>query len=46
MNNENRVFILTINGENFTIDPSGSMAITTSGKAIRLSDQDRSRYGR
>lgn len=43
---ENRVFILTLNGERFTIDASGTMAITVSGKAVVLADQDRSRYGR
>lgn len=43
---ENRVFIVTINGEKFAIDPTGEMAITVSGRAIKLADQDRSRYGR
>lgn len=27
-----------LNGELFTVDPTGDMAITVSGKAIRLAD--------
>lgn len=30
-----------LNGELFTVDQTGNLAITVSGKAIRLSDQER-----
>lgn len=34
-----RKFIVTINGERFTVDPTGTLAITTSGRAIGLEDK-------
>ena len=44
MSKKNEVELLPVllNGKLFAIDASGSMAITTDGKAIRLSDPVRS----
>lgn len=38
---------ILLNGKLFSVDPSGTMAITTDGKAIRLSDPEvkRRRFG-
>lgn len=41
-----RIFIITINGKRFQLDPTGTLAITTDGTAFRLEDQDRKRWGR
>jgi hypothetical protein len=43
MKNESIVLLpVLLNGELFTVDPTGNMAITVSGKAIRLVDPDQS----
>lgn len=44
MSKNNKVELLPVllNGMLFSVDPSGNMAITTDGKAIRLSDPVRS----
>lgn len=33
---------VTLNGLPYQVDPSGTLAITTDGKAIRLEDSERS----
>lgn len=44
--NIEKLFILTINGKKFSIDPTGSFAIDTDGKAIKLADKPKeSKYG-
>lgn len=41
-NNEVVLLPVLLNGMHFSVDPTGNFAITTDGRAIKLSDPERS----